>query len=119
MLADAGVTDVLGQNIHWSDAPVDSPYPLAVLQKVSEQRGVTLDGDSGIGRHLVQIDIYASEHRHMRQAGEAVRRMWSGYRSPEIAGAFVQNVRETVERETGAVGLLYRVSVDVLIILKE
>lgn len=119
MLADASVEAQLGQNIHWADAPAKCPYPLAVMQKVSERRSVTLDGDDGLARHLVQIDVYASEHRDMRQAGQAVRELWSGYRSLEVAGAFVQNIRETVERDTGAEGLLYRVSLDILIIMKE
>ena len=119
MLADASVAALLGQNIHWSDAPANSPYPLAVLQKVSERRSYTLEGDDGLGRHLVQIDVYASEHRGMRQASQAVCKLWSGLRSAGVAGAFVQNIRETVERDTGADGLLYRVSLDVLIIIKE
>ena len=102
MLADASVAALLGQNIHWSDAPANSPYPLAVLQKVSERRSYTLEGDDGLG-----------------QASQAVCKLWSGLRSAGVAGAFVQNIRETVERDTGADGLLYRVSLDVLIIIKE
>lgn len=119
MLADASVTDQLGQRIHWADAPSDEIYPLTVMQKVSERRSVTLDGDDGLARHLVQFDIYATQHQDMRLSGAAVRKLWSGYRSDEIAGAFVQNVRETVERKTGDKELLYRASIDVLIIIKE
>lgn len=119
MLADASVTDQLGQRIHWADAPSDETYPMLIMQKVSERRSVTLDGDDRLARHLVQFDIYATQHRDMRLSGTAVRKLWSGYRSDEIAGAFVQGVRETVERETGAEGLLYRASLDILIIVKE
>lgn len=119
MLADAGVADQLDQRIYWADAPEGSQHPLAVLQKVSERRGMTLDGDEGLGRHLVQIDIYSPYHEDMRLSSEAVKKLWSGYSSAEIAGGFVQNIRETVERETGSHELLYRASLDILIIVKE
>ena len=119
MLANASVTDQLGHRIRWVHAKDGEEYPLAVMQKVSERREVSLDGDTGMGRHLVQFDIYATQHRDMRLAQSAVRKLWSGFRSDEIAGAFVQNVRETVERKTGDRELLYRASIDVLIVIKE
>ena len=119
MLADTSVSNLLGQRIRWGHALEGDTYPLAVLQKVSEHRFVTLDGDSGLARHLVQIDVYAHEHRDMRRAGEAVCRLWSGYRSLEVSGAFVQNIRETIEAQNGADGPLYRASLDILIIMKE
>lgn len=119
MLADAGVVEVFGQNIHWADAPKGAGYPVVRMQQVSERRSVTLDGDDGVGRHLIQFDLIGKYHRDVRLGRKAMIKLWSAHSSNEIAGAFVENVRQAVERGEGDDDVLYRVSLDILIIVKE
>lgn len=119
MLADASVVALFGQKVHWADVPKGEAFPHVRMQQVSERRSFTLDGDDGIGRHLIQFDAFAEFHRDAREARKAMIKLWSAHSSDEIAGAFIRNIRETVERGAGDKDVIYRVSLDILVIVKE
>jgi hypothetical protein len=120
MLGDAGVVAALGQNVHWSPAPKGCPYPMVVLQLISEREGYALDGPTGLTHYLIQMDVCADRHSDLRLGKKAVKRLWGGFASGEILGAFVKGVREDHERGRGETGPeIYRASIDTLIIVKE
>lgn len=116
LLADAGLTALVGDRVHWLRLPQDVDVkPYVNLQRVSGPRDYTMRGPSGYAVGRVQIDAWGLTYGSAKGAANAVITALSGYRSNSIQGVFVESERDDTGDDAGGVNRLFRTSVDVMI----
>jgi len=116
LLADAGLTALVGDRVHWLRLPQEVDVkPYINLQRVSGARDYTMAGASGYAMGRVQADVWGLTYGSVKATAQALLAALSGYRGPTIQGVFVESERDDTGDDAGGVNRLYRTSVDVII----
>lgn len=68
----SAVGDLIGQLVHWSVVPQDSPLPYVRLQTISDPRPSHLKGYDGARVTRVQCDCFAASHLEATGLAEAI-----------------------------------------------
>jgi len=98
LLANAGVTALVGERVFVTVAPQDAALPLVVLKRVSTPRVYAQTGPSGLAWPRVQITARAARQAEAVAVAKAVRQAVSGYRG-SMGGVPVQAVFVDTERD--------------------
>lgn len=93
LLAAAGVSSALGTRVYWLEREQGGVLPAAVLRTVGAQPDYAMDGETGLHRHRVQVNVYADTVATAKSAARAIEAAASGARatqgSTEFRGIFV------------------------------
>lgn len=114
LLANAGVTALVGSRVYWSRRPQGVSLPAIILHRVSGTRNYTMQGSSGFVQSRVQVDCWAQSYAAAKQAARAVIAAVSGLRNADFQGVFVEGEQDTFEIGAGAAEL-NRTSLDLII----
>lgn len=119
------VANVPEARVHLGVAPADATYPLVQFQVVSEgDRWPTLNGVSGLGHPLVQVDVYAKTFREAKELSEQIRAAIDGYSGTQ-AGVVIGSCLKSGERylpepeRSDTDTPLHRISTDYSVIFEE
>lgn len=122
LLADSGVTGLIGQRLYYVKAPQDVAKPYVVFFKASAPREYSHDGASGLARPRFQFSCFAMTYKKAKQIAEAIRGVieafsgtMGGAGGVEVGSCFCINESDIFEDNTQ----LYHVAVDYLIWHKE
>ncbi len=93
LLADPAVVALLGDRLYPVQLPEASTFPAGVITKASGVGEYTLDGDSGIARSRIQIDLYGEGYAAVVTIKRAVRHALSAFRGspPSMSGCVIQS----------------------------
>lgn len=120
LLADAGVSALVGTRVTWGARPQGSALPAVVLHLISDVPGYTLAGDNGHRDSRVQVDsIGEGQPLSALNVARAVQAALSGY-SGTVAGTifqgiFIDQTRDLSEAAPESERRLFHISTDVLI----
>lgn len=116
LIADAGVSALVGQRVYWMERPQGASLPAIVLQVISEDRPQHMKGFTGLDWARVQIDAWGLSYGDARGAAEAV----IAAITPEQTGngvrftrSFVDIVRDSTERVDTKT--IFRTTLDMMI----
>ena len=70
---NAGVSALVGTQIHYSEAPQNTPSPYIVMTKISAPRDYTHDGPSGLVKGRFQFSIFAATYTLTKQVAAAIK----------------------------------------------
>lgn len=112
LLADSGVSALVGTRINWGAHPQGAPLPAIILTTISDAEDYHMNGPNGLFQGRVQADVYAMDYRAAKDAARAVRAALHCYRG----GGFllITHVASRDSREGGSneADRPYRVSMD-------
>ncbi|HMR51187.1 MAG TPA: DUF3168 domain-containing protein [Amaricoccus sp.] len=120
LLADAGVSALVGTRVTWGARPQGSALPAVVLHLISDVPGYTLAGDNGHRDSRVQADcIGEGRYEAVLGVAQAVQAALSGY-SGTVAGTifqgiFIDQARDLSEPAVESERRLFHLSTDFLI----
>jgi len=86
LLAQSGITDLVGQRIHFVQAPQDVESPYLVISKISGVREHSHDGSSGLAHPRFQLSAFADTYGAAKAIIAAVQAVLQGY-SGTMGGA--------------------------------
>lgn len=109
------LASVAGGRRYWVRAPQAAARPYVVMRKISAVRGYTFDGEDGLVRYRVQIDVYGDTYTAAIGAARAAIAILSGYQSGAIRGIFVDSEQDLPEDDAGEVTNLFRVPTDIIV----
>lgn len=108
VLADAGISALIGTRYYPGVLPQKPTYPAVVAQVVSNVDEPTLDGVANIVRARVQINAWAETYASARSVVDSVRALldgttgtWSG---TKVGSVRVENEIDTYGEETSIYG---------------
>lgn len=116
------LASVAGGRRYWGRAPekisaVSGPY--IVLTRIDGVRFYTIAGAVNYVQSRVQIDIYATKYKAMRDTADAVVATISGWSeqstSTTIQGIFIDGQRDLPAADAGEVNHLFRTSIDAIV----
>ena len=89
LLADVGVSEILGDRVHPGAIPQDGALPAAVYLRVSTQRSVDLNGPSDFVQVRMQLDLWDNSYGGSKALADACRLALNGVglSSPKLLGA--------------------------------
>jgi hypothetical protein len=120
LLADAGVTALVGNRVHAMRLPQSvSVWPYINLQQISGVREYHQQGPSGLVEGRLQLDAWGERYLDAKNAAHAAARALSGYRDDTIRGGFIDNERDYADESAGGVTRLFRTQIDIMIWYKE
>jgi len=112
LVADAGVTNLVGSRVHFVQAPQDVDNPYIVLTKISGVRDNAHDGATGLVHTRIQLSVFATtyyEAKQIVQAAQNVLQAYSGLMGTvQVDSCFYENETDTYETDTK----LYHVTSD-------
>ncbi len=106
LLADAAVTDRVGDRINYGAHPQGADLPGLVLNTISDAGGFLIATPEATSRARVQVDCYAESYGAAKLLSRAVRQSLNGYAAGALMGCFHAAARD------GRDGGIYRVSLD-------
>lgn len=112
LLADGGVSAIVGTRINWGAHPQGASMPAIVLTAVSNVSGHTLDGPWAMSDGRVQVDCYADTYSSAKALGRAVRTALDGYAGGTINAVFFENAQDGREGGTNEAERPFRMSLD-------
>jgi len=117
LLADAGVSALVGTRVHWLRLPAQvHGRPYLNLQVVGDVPGYHMAGPSGLVSTRVQADSWGETALAAKQVDRAVKAAlsgWSGTQSGIVfQGVFALSTRDGLEQAAGRDRRLFRVSTD-------
>lgn len=110
--ADANVTALAGNRINFGEHPQGEPHPAIVLQTISSETDMHMNGSGGLETARVQVDCIADTYRDAKYLARAVNDAIHFYRG---GGFFLINqIAARDSRETGSneAERLFRTSLD-------
>lgn len=123
LLSKSGITSLVGQRIHYVQAPQDVAAPYLVLQKISGPRIESNDGNSKLASPRFQITAFAAKYGTAKTVIEAVRTALQGYQGMMggQSGVYVHgaHLEDETDLDPGERSGLYGVSADYFIWHKE
>jgi hypothetical protein len=125
MLADAGISALVGTRVNWVVRPQSSALPAIVLNVIDTLPDYTMQGPSGLASSRVQVTCWSITYAAAKAVARAVEALLSGIDelvgdgdSPEaftiLRGGFQEGERESFEIGEGQTGL-YSVSLDFIV----
>jgi len=115
ILADAGVSAIVGQRVYWGDRPQGEPVPAIVMLGISQVAGHHMQGPDGVTMRRVQCDCYAETYLGSKMLERALKAAIDGKRSGILQGIFLANARDLREAGTNDADRFYRASVDFMV----
>ena len=122
LLADSGVTNLIGERLYYVKAPQDVTKPYVVFFKASGPREYSHNGASALARPRFQFSCFATTYYQAKQIAEAIRAAieafsgtMGGAGGVEVGSCFCINESDMYEEDTR----LFHVAVDYLIYHKE
>lgn len=123
LLANAGLTALVGDRINWSTRPQGSIVPALALTKVGGVRGYTMRGPDGLIEARVQVDCWGRTFGEAKRASRAVIAAMHGIKGVHggvrFQSAFVDGERDGFDSgsnvQTGSAERLFRTSLDFII----
>lgn len=116
LLADAGLTALVGNRIHWMRLPQSvEGMPYVNLQTVSGIRDYHMGGPSGLTQHRLQVDAWGASYGSAKAAARAAAAVLSGHRGTTLRGGFIDSERDFADADSGDVNRLFRTSFDIMI----
>lgn len=117
LLADVGLTPLVGPRIKWELRPQGAALPAIGLTMVSAPRDYTMQGRVGLTGYLVQLDVWAGTLASREAVADALITAIDNLGGGSIKAAFIDNQRDSIEVGQGpdASGSsnFYRSSIDV------
>lgn len=105
LLADSGVSALVGTRIYPLKLPQDDGLPAIRFQRISGERVRTLDGPTGLVRPRIQIDAYGKTYAEAKAVAEAVEALLDGYSGPagtdQIEAVSLETDRDLDENPLG------------------
>jgi hypothetical protein len=99
LVAQAGLTALVGQRIYYMNAPQNVKNPYIVLFKVSAVPEYSLTGHSGLINARFQFDIYADTYYETKQISEQIALAIQDKCNEVIGGVGGVNVSVQFENE--------------------
>ena len=122
LLADSGITSLIGERLYYVKAPQNVTKPYVVFFKASGPREYSHDGASKLARPRFQFSCFATTYDQAKQIAEAIRAAieafsgtMGGAGGVEVGSCFCINESDIYEEDTR----LFHVAVDYLIWHKE
>lgn len=97
-----GVTAVVGQRIHWVQAPRNTELPYLVLTVLNDERQPLMEGTQEFRESMVQADFYGASYDQLIPAREA---LFTGLGVAGTAGGVRFDPIEVIRVETDAVDM--------------
>lgn len=115
LLADAGLSALVGTRINWLQRPQGATLPAITLQVVSAPRDYTLTGRDRFVGYLVQMDVWGATYTATKAVSRALELALDGLTSAPFQTAIIENERDGYEADspTGSATGIYRTSLDV------
>ena len=117
LLAQAGITALVGNRINWLRRPQGEALPAMALQLVSGVPDYLLDGSYSLTESRVQMDAWAKSFLQAKQIARAVEAALSGQRFTQsgvrFAGVFIASERDDTFDETP--DTYFRTSLDLMV----
>lgn len=79
IIADAGVSDVIGSKLSPDLLSEGEEGPAATYSLITARRGVTMNGADGLTQYRVQIDIWGKQKSDVVSGRDALRTLLHGY----------------------------------------
>jgi len=123
LLAQAGITDLIGNRVFWNIRPQGTPLPALVLNRISLPVNHTYKDRVRLSRARVQFDCYGVSNASARGLERAVvtaldsRAFTQG--GIEFQGCFAADARDLTDRGTTDADTIFRPSIDFNILFKE
>lgn len=114
LMASAGVTALVGQQVNWGAHPQGAALPGIVLTLIDDAEGHTYTGRDGLSQGRVQVDCYAPDFRQAKLVARAVRAALDGYAGGNFSGVFLAASRDGREGGTDEADRPFRCSLDFL-----
>ena len=122
LLADSGITSLIGERLYYVKAPQDVVKPYVAFFKASAPREYSHDGASKLAHPRFQFSCFATTYYEAKQITEAIRAAieafsgtMGGAGGVEVGHCFLINESDIYEENTK----LFHVAVDYLIWHKE
>lgn len=96
MLADAGISAIVGTRITWGARPQGAPLPAVVLYRIGGEKGYNLGGEAGPLHPRVQVNCLDTGYLGAMNACRAVIYALSGY-AGTIDGIYFQGILQDGE----------------------
>lgn len=111
--ANAAIS-AIASHINFGAHPQGQPLPAIVLNTVSYQEAMTLDGPNGLTDSRVQVDCYANGYGPAKQLSRAVLALCHGYRGGNFHGVMLIDASDSRTQQTydATADQPYRVSLD-------
>ena len=122
LLADAGLTVLVGNRVNWNARPQAQASPSVVLTRVGGTRDYTMAGASGLVESRIQVDCWGETFGSSIGVSRAVTAALSGLQTTiggiRLHGSFIESERQSYEQGSGGEDF-HRVSLDFIIWHKE
>ena len=79
LLATSGVTDLVGESIHYVKAPQDVVSPYVVITKITSDPKYTHDGAVNLCESVIQISIFATTYNSAKLIAAQVKSTLNAY----------------------------------------
>lgn len=116
ILANAGVSALIGARVWWVRRPQGEAVPLAILSMVSSIPAVALAGQTNWTESRVQVDCYAKTYSVARAVARAMSAVLDGYSGTvggtEVQGSFRISERDLFEGGDTEADRLFRVMIE-------
>lgn len=102
LTGSAGLTGIVGDNIHWLKRPAWKDLPGVTLQKINERRLV--GSQMGLSETIIQVDCWATTYAVMKSIGNAIVMLCNGVamtiETTEFQGMFIDADEDGLEGES-------------------
>jgi hypothetical protein len=99
LVADAGLSALVGERIIWGARPQGELLPCLVLHRVTGARDYHMTGRSGLVDSLVQADCWAETWLAAKDVSRALLEALDGLTLSPFQKAFVTSERDTFETD--------------------
>ncbi|MGX7896892.1 tail completion protein gp17 [Tsuneonella sp. HG222] len=112
LIADAGVSALAGDRVHWSAVPQGKAWPYLRLQALGGSETQVLAGGTGLKRAFVRLDAFGATHASAWSLAQAARAALAG--RAEVDGITFVRTEPELARDAGddipGVGFVHLVS---------
>lgn len=116
-LEDAGLSALLGRQIHWSRRPQGKGLPALVMHRITAGQTYTQDGPDPTITPTIQFDILGATEADLEQVETALRAFIHSLTTAPFQGGFILTERDDFEPEPGASDAeILRTSIDARIV---
>ena len=117
ILADAGITNLVGNRVHWNERPQAKALPDILLRLVNNAPDYHSTGPSGLEDALIQVDCYGETYSSAKLTSRAIKSLLSGAQFTEgnivFDGIFIEGETDTFEALPSGAEKYHRVRLDI------